>query len=298
MLHPKRLAALTSAFALIAGGFIFAADNKSDKQGAKPDSAEQSQDVSPEDIKKASEAFGHFLGRNLNTPAIKFDLDKIIQGMKDGMAGKPAPMSDKDYEELMMKIQKKAFENLSVSNLKAAEDFLLKNKNEPNVVEIEPLKLQYIILSPGTGPVVEPHSTPSINYVGKYIDGTVFGSSEEAGGPINIPLDQTIPGFSKGIVGMKEGEKRRLFVHPSMGYGTMGHLPPNSLLIFDIEVVKASTPKDAMNDDEDELLPLALDDEDDDDDDEDEDQESQKKVKPNTGKPNPGGPNIKPQSNK
>lgn len=260
MMNKKRLVALTGTFALLTSGFVLAAtDNKAnDKLATK---TEESQDVSPEDIKKASEAFGHFLGRNLNTPAIKFDLEKIIQGMREGMAGKPAPMSDKDYEDLMVRIQKKAFDNLSTTNLKAAEEFMAKNKNEPKVIEIEPLKLQYIILNQGTGPTVEAHATPSINYVGKYIDGTVFGSSEEAGGPINIPLDQTIPGFSKGIQGMKEGEKRRLFVHPSMGYGTMGHLPPNSLLIFDIEVVKASTPKEAMNDDED-LLPLALGDDD------------------------------------
>ena len=150
---------------------------------------------------------------------------------------------------------------------------MAKNAKEANVIEIEPGKLQYMILIKGNGPAVEAHATPSINYVGKYLDGTVFGSSEDAGGPINIPLDQTIPGFSKGIQGMKEGEKRRLFVHPSMGYGTMGHLPPNSLLIFDIEVVKASTPKEAMNDDED-LLPLAFDDEDLDDEEEDEEQEA------------------------
>lgn len=282
MFNQKRLIALTGTFALLAYGLAFAADSKlSEKQETKSQT-EQTQDVTPEDIKKASEAFGHFIGRNLNTPAIKFDLDKIIQGMKDGMAGKEAPLSDKDYEELMMRIQKKAFENLSTANLKAAEEFMAKNAHEPKVVEIEPLKLQYMILSQGTGPVVESHGTPSINYVGKYIDGTVFGSSEDAGGPINIPLDQTIPGFSKGIVGMKEGEKRRLFVHPSMGYGTMGHLPPNSLLIFDIEVVKASTPKEAMNeDDDDDLLPLALDDEDAMDDDEEEDIHQHQPIKSN-----------------
>src|SRR5262249_32953701 len=93
----------------------------------------------------------------------------------------------------------------------------------------------------GTGPAVESHSSPKIHYTGKYQDGTVFGTSEEMGGPITIPLDQTIPGFSKGITGMKEGEKRRLFVHPDLGYGTTGQLPPNELLIFDIEVVKANS---------------------------------------------------------
>ena len=49
---------------------------------------------------------------------------------------------------------------------------------------------------------------------------------------------------------MKEGEKRRLFVHPDFAYGTNGPLPPNSLLIFDIEVVKAQAPKDADLDDD------------------------------------------------
>ena len=40
---------------------------------------------------------------------------------------------------------------------------------------------------------------------------------------------------------MREGEKRRIYVHPELGYGTAGHLPPNSLLIFDIEVLTAGT---------------------------------------------------------
>ena len=50
---------------------------------------------------------------------------------------------------------------------------------------------------------------------------------------------------------MKEGEKRRLFLHPDLGYGTTGHLPPNSLLIFDVEVVKANQELKASQDDED-----------------------------------------------
>lgn len=57
---------------------------------------------------------------------------------------------------------------------------------------------------------------------------------------------------------MKEGEKRRLFVHPDLGYGTSGHLPPNALLIFDIELVKADSHDQDNNDDDDDLPPLAL----------------------------------------
>ena len=62
---------------------------------------------------------------------------------------------------------------------------------------------------------------------------------------------------------MKVGEKRRLFIHPNLGYGTSGQLLPNSLLIFDIELVKVEqAPKEDAED-------STADDGDDSDDDED-----------------------------
>lgn len=191
------------------------------------------------DMTKISEAFGHFIGRNLNAPGLKFDLESIIKGMREGAAGKPAPMTDQEYESAMTKLQARAIAQLALDNMKEANDFMIANAAKDKVVTIEPGKLQYMIIEEGTGPLVAEHAKPLINYTGKYADGTTFGSSEQVGGPITIPLDQTIPGFSKGLVGMKEGEKRRLFVHPDLGYGTSGHLPPNKLLIFDIQVVKA-----------------------------------------------------------
>lgn len=214
------------------------------------------------EINNLSEAFGHFIGRNLNNPGVHFDLESIIKGIRAGYAGKSAPMSDQDYEKLMTKLQESAFQQLSQENLKAAAAYLEKNKTAEGIVEVEPGKLQYLILKQGSGAEVKSDGVPQINYVGKYIDGTTFGSSEEVGGPITIPLSQTIKGFSKGLAGMKEGEKRRLFVHPELGYGTSGQLPPNALLIFDIEVVKADTPnyksnalsvggKDSLEDDDD-----------------------------------------------
>ncbi len=201
----------------------------------------RSQNSEQIDMQKLSEAFGNFIGRNLQSPGLKFDTEGIIKGIRTGASGQPSPLSEKEYEEMMAAVQEKAFKEMSTTNLKAADEFMSKNSKTHGITEIIPGKLQYTILKEGSGPNVETHSHPKINYSGKYLDGTVFGTSEEMGGPITIPLDQTIPGFSKGIVGMKEGEKRRLFVHPDLGYGTTGQLPPNELLIFDIEVVKANT---------------------------------------------------------
>ncbi len=228
---------------------------------ATPPPQENKQEISNEDMQKISEAFGHFIGRNINIPGIKFDLESVIKGIRDGAQGKPAPLSEKEYEEQMLKLQRVAIKAVADKNLKAADEFMEKNKTVPNIIIAEPGKLQYLVLEQGHGPVVEADGNPLINYKGTLLDGTVFGSSEEVGNPITLPLSQTIPGFSRGIQGMKEGEKRRLFIHPDLGYGTNGHFPPNSLLIFDVEVVKASSPK--INEEEEELT-IPLDDEDDD----------------------------------
>lgn len=216
--------------------------------------------LSQDDMKKLSEAFGHFIGRNLQSPGLKFDIDSLIKGIREGANGEPSPLTEKEYEEMMAAVQERAFQEMSDTNLKAANDFIEKNRREDGVIEIVPGKLQYMVVKEGTGPVVGEHASPKIHYTGKYHDGTVFGTSEEMGGPITIPLDQTIPGFSKGIVGMKEGEKRRLFVHPDLGYGTTGQLPPNELLIFDVDVIKADTGEsekggntDSDEDDEDDM---------------------------------------------
>lgn len=199
--------------------------------------------ISQADIERVSETFGNFIGRNLKTPGMFFDIDSMIKGMREGFAGKPAPMNEKEYETLMAKIQEQSYKKMAEENLKAANEFMEKNGKADKVVEVVPGKLQYIILQAGHDPVVTTTDSPQIQYEGKFLDGTVFSSSSEAGGPITIPLTQTIPGFSKGLVGMKEGEKRKLFVHPDLGYGTTGHLPPNSLLIFEVEVIKANSPQ-------------------------------------------------------
>lgn len=195
------------------------------------------------DIKKVSEALGNFIGKNLKTPGLSFDVESLVKGIKDGAAGKPSPMGEKEYEQAMLQLQQKALDTVAAKNLQDADAFLQKNLKEAGVIELQPGRLQYIVIQEGKGPAVEDHGTPQINYTGKYIDGTVFGTSEASGGPISVPLDQTIPGFSKGLKGMKEGEKRRLFVHPEIGYGTTGQLTPNALLIFDVEVVKATSPE-------------------------------------------------------
>ena len=190
------------------------------------------------DLKKVSEAFGHLIGKNLDTLGFEFDMTQVVKGIQDAALGKEAPMTESDCVQAISLVQEEAFEKLAAENLQKADTFMAKNKANERIVELEKNLVQYKVEKEGTGSVVEEHFSPMIRYTGRFLDGKVFGASQE---DELISLDETIPGFSKGIIGMKEGEERTLYIHPSRGYGTTGYLPPNSMLIFTIEVVKANT---------------------------------------------------------
>jgi peptidylprolyl isomerase len=191
------------------------------------------------DLNQVSEAFGHLIGKNLQTLGLEFDVTKVIKGIQDAISGKESPMSENDCVQAISVIQEKAFQKQAKQNLQIAEEFLASNSKKSGIIELEPNKLQYKIEQTGAGEEVKPHCTPTIRYIGKFTDGNVFGASKEGEA---ISLDETLPGFTKAIIGMREGEKRTVFIHPELGYGTSGYLPPNSLLTFEIEVLKADTP--------------------------------------------------------
>ncbi|CAB4242969.1 Peptidyl-prolyl cis-trans isomerase [Methylacidimicrobium sp. AP8] len=106
-----------------------------------------------------------------------------------------------------------------------------------------PSGLKYVDIVVGRGNPVAPGKRVTVDYVGKLEDGKVFDSSQSHGKPFTFVMGQrgVIAGWTEGIATMREGGKRKLIIPPQLGYGVDGAgdvIPPNAVLLFDIEVLK------------------------------------------------------------
>lgn len=102
-------------------------------------------------------------------------------------------------------------------------------------------ELQIINITEGTGDAVPVGGTVTAHYTGALAkDGTIFQSSHDFGDPVTFPLDRVIKGWTDGVPGMKVGGTRRLIIPSAQAYGSVraaANIPPNSDLVFDIELV-------------------------------------------------------------
>ncbi len=124
------------------------------------------------------------------------------------------------------------------SNKKIVDGPILEDGKEVETVG----NLQIEDLAVGNGAEAVKGNIITVNYKGTLTDGTQFDSSYDRGEPFsfNLGAGQVIQGWEEGFVGMKVGGKRKLTIPPSMGYGSrdMGVIPPNSTLIFEVELLK------------------------------------------------------------
>lgn len=197
------------------------------------------------DDQKASYFVGQSIGKRISEDLKNqdFDLDSkvLIAAIGDTLEKKPARVDEKELQEALNRVREKVMTKINAEtdkNIKAAEDFLAKNKSEKGVVETAS-GLQYMIVTEGKGPKPKPTDEIVFHYKGVLEDGTEFDSSYTRGNPVKFPLNQLIPGWIEGIPLMKKGGKAKFFIHPKLGYGRQQKpkIPPGSLLIFDVELV-------------------------------------------------------------
>lgn len=99
-----------------------------------------------------------------------------------------------------------------------------------------PSGLQYKVLKAGLGRMPQAHNAVKITYEGRLIDNRVFEQDQDR----VLHTNKSIAGLAEGLQTMRERGKTRFFIPSHLAYGAAGtsHVPPNSTLIFDVELVK------------------------------------------------------------
>lgn len=194
------------------------------------------------DTEKLSEAIGHLIGKNLQSMNVPIDVNALVKGMKEGCSSNTS-LDEEACAKAIAEWQEKDLSKQAEKNLCDAKTFLEKNRKERGVISLEENKVQYRVLKAGKGSTIQPYNSPLMRYQGRYLNGQSFGGSS---GEEVVSLDETIEGFKKGTLGMREGEVRTIFIHPDLGYGRHGLSMPNALLIFEVELIKADASADAQ----------------------------------------------------
>jgi len=117
-------------------------------------------------------------------------------------------------------------------------------------VATPPAELTITEIAAGSGPAIASGSTAVVHYTGWFWDanapehkGAKFDSSRDGGKPFSFKLSagEVIDGWVQGVAGMQVGDRNLLIIPPALAYGADGMgtvIPPNSTLIFDVELLE------------------------------------------------------------
>jgi FKBP-type peptidyl-prolyl cis-trans isomerase len=195
---------------------------------------------------KQSYAVGMNMGRNLKDNSIDIDYAVLIKGIKDALSGGKTLLTVQEARKTITALQKDLqtkqqtkMKTLGEENKKDGDAFLAENKKKDGVKTL-PSGLQYKVITEGKGNSPKGSDTVSVHYRGTLIDGTEFDSSYKRNQPAAFPVNGVIKGWAEALQLMKEGSKWQLVVPANLAYGESGRpgIPPNAVLIFEVELVK------------------------------------------------------------
>jgi FKBP-type peptidyl-prolyl cis-trans isomerase FklB len=196
---------------------------------------------------KASYAIGFDLGKNLKKYSEDISLEKMIQGIRDGISGQKSALTEEETRKTLTEFQqnliKKELERrkeVAIKNKVEEEKFLAENAKKEGVVTTAS-GLQYKVIREGNGPKPTLEDTVKVHYRGTFINGKEFDSSYKRGEPVTFELKNMIPGWIEALQMMKAGSKWQIFIPSSLAYGEQGAgdiIEPNSLLIFEVELLE------------------------------------------------------------
>jgi len=203
---------------------------------------------------KESYSIGYQVGLSMKNDGVDIDSEVFMQGLQDAIGGKESLLSTEEMRNLIIALKEKAREDMMqkiqearAKNAQETVAFLDENEKKEGVKTTES-GLQYKILREGDGVSPEKGDMVTVHYRGTFIDGEEFDNSYSRGEPQTFKTNAVIRGWTEALQMMKVGSKWQIFVPPDLAYGRGGkgeRIPPNKLLIFEIELLSIEKKKEA-----------------------------------------------------
>ncbi|MEM9743116.1 MAG: FKBP-type peptidyl-prolyl cis-trans isomerase [Pseudomonadota bacterium] len=215
---------------------------------AEPPAASEPQTAQPKplDLDSDDAKASYFVGYGVSDDwrqrlGDRFDAAAFEAGITDALGEVMPKVSQEEGGQIMQSLAQAAQEQarkVAEEELEKGRAFLVENATKDGI-QVTDSGLQYEVLEAGDGPKPGPTDTVTTHYEGRLIDGTVFDSSIERGQPAQFPLNRVIPGWTEALQLMSTGAKYRLYIPSELAYGQrpQGSIPPNSTLIFDVELI-------------------------------------------------------------
>ena len=238
-------AVLFAAFCVMTGcGSSKAPTNTGLSETETDGTTEKSEEsLAPPDEKELGYAFGVIMGMSIKESKLTVDYKQILKGLQDTEAGKDEANVE-NARQVLQRAAEYAHKQEAENNLAKEIGFLAENAKKDGVHSTDS-GLQYEVLQEGSGSKPAATDTVKVHYKGTLLDGTVFDSSYDRNEPVEFPLNGVIPGWTEGLQLMNTGSKYKLYIPSRIAYGERGAgqvIPPNSLLIFEIELLEIVQP--------------------------------------------------------
>jgi FKBP-type peptidyl-prolyl cis-trans isomerase len=199
---------------------------------------------------RVSYAFGMLFASNLRTTPLEFDYNAFTEGFKTMLEDSELLLTQQEAVEIVETAMYEAMEKAAEAN-KLREEIFLAANSQRSEVHVTPSGLQYEILVETDGEKPVSDSVVRVNYEVTLTDGTPVDKSNDSDGAI-IPLNIVIPGWSEGLMLMNKGSVYRFYIPSQLAYGREGvqnFIPPNSALIFIVELIEISNPANEVDSD-------------------------------------------------
>ncbi len=195
------------------------------------------------DESKTLYGLGLAIARSLDTFSLTpAELDHVISGIKDGVAGKPKMVLDQNVQQAVSELARergpKAAEKASAKEKAAGAPYLAKMAKEPGAKKTASGAI-VITEKEGTGASPAATDKVKVNYTGKLVNGNVFDTSVGRG-PAEFALNQVVKCWTEALQMMKVGGKAKVVCPSDIAYGAQGHppvIPGNAVLTFDVELL-------------------------------------------------------------